>query len=231
MEKNRIRQVKMGNNSRMTYSRQKDVLEMPNLIEVQTNSYKWFLEEGLKEVFRDISDGAVGEFVIAKESVSDNAYFDPETGYIVIGADALENGINVARKGVQSWFQSALHEAAHGTEKTVAWFALNNQLRGLEGGKVYNEMLKQLGNRGYFNGKAADIRAEVEKIIRKVERGEALTDKQTALANVIASEGTSIMAELALGNEHFARELLDADASIVEKLLNRIAEVKEALAP
>ena len=55
MEKNRIRQVKMGNNSRMTYSRQKDVLEMPNLIEVQTNSYKWFLEEGLKEVFRDIS--------------------------------------------------------------------------------------------------------------------------------------------------------------------------------
>ena len=38
------------------------------------------------------------------------------------------------------------------------------------------------------------------------------------------------MAELALGNEHFARELLDADASIVEKLLNRIAEVKEALA-
>ena len=182
------------------------------------------------EVFRDISGGAVGEFVIAKESVSDNAYFDPETGYIVIGADALENGINVARKGVQSWFQTALHEAAHGTEKTVAWFALNNQLRGLEGGKVYNEMLKQLGNRGYFNGKAADIRAEVEKIIRKVERGEALTDKQTALANVIASEGTSIMAELALGNEHFARELLDADASIVEKLLNRIAEVKEALA-
>ena len=55
MEKNRIRQVKMGNNHRMSFSRQKDVLEMPNLIEVQTNSYKWFLDEGLKEVFRDIS--------------------------------------------------------------------------------------------------------------------------------------------------------------------------------
>ncbi|TCK93406.1 DNA-directed RNA polymerase subunit beta [Natranaerovirga hydrolytica] len=39
----------------MTYSRQKEVLEMPNLIEVQKNSYKWFLEEGLKEVFEDIS--------------------------------------------------------------------------------------------------------------------------------------------------------------------------------
>ncbi|MCI8308046.1 MAG: DNA-directed RNA polymerase subunit beta [Lachnospiraceae bacterium] len=55
MEKNRIRQVKMGSNYRMSFSRQKDVLEMPNLIEVQTNSYKWFLNEGLKEVFRDIS--------------------------------------------------------------------------------------------------------------------------------------------------------------------------------
>ena len=182
------------------------------------------------EVFRDISDGAVGEFVIAKESVSDNAYFDPETGYTVIGADALENGINVARKGVQSWFQTALHEVAHGGEGTDSHVKLSAILRHIGGGKYYTEMLKQLGSRGYWNGKASDIRTEVEKIIRKVERGEALTDKQTALANVIASEGTSIMAELALGNEHFARELLDADASIVEKLLNRIAEVKEALA-
>lgn len=182
------------------------------------------------EVFRDISDGAVGEFVIAKESVSDNAYFDPETGYTVIGADALENGINVARKGVQSWFQTAIHEATHGTEKTVAWFALSNQLRGLEGGKVYNEMLKQLGNRGYFNGKAADIRAEVEKIARKLERGEALTDKQTAFAEDFMSESVAIMAEQALGNAHFARELLDADASVVEKLLHKIEDVKEALA-
>ena len=55
MEKNRIRPVKLGNNVRMSYSRRKEVLDMPNLIEVQTNSYKWFLEEGLKEVFKDIS--------------------------------------------------------------------------------------------------------------------------------------------------------------------------------
>jgi DNA-directed RNA polymerase subunit beta len=39
----------------MTYSRKKEVLDMPNLIEVQKNSYQWFLHEGLKEVFRDIS--------------------------------------------------------------------------------------------------------------------------------------------------------------------------------
>ena len=55
MEKNRIRPVKIGNGVRMSFSKQKEVLEMPNLIEVQTKSYQWFLEEGLKEVFRDIS--------------------------------------------------------------------------------------------------------------------------------------------------------------------------------
>jgi DNA-directed RNA polymerase subunit beta len=55
MEKNRIRPLKVGNGVRMSFSRQKEVLEMPNLIEVQTDSYKWFLEEGLNEVFRDIS--------------------------------------------------------------------------------------------------------------------------------------------------------------------------------
>ena len=55
MDKNRIRPMKIGNAVRMSYSRQKEVLEMPNLIEVQKNSYQWFLDEGLKEVFEDIS--------------------------------------------------------------------------------------------------------------------------------------------------------------------------------
>ena len=55
MEKNRIRMTAAGRNTRMTYARQKEVLEMPNLIEVQKNSYQWFLDEGLKEVFDDIS--------------------------------------------------------------------------------------------------------------------------------------------------------------------------------
>ena len=55
MEKNRIRPVNTGKGIRMSYSRQKEVLEMPNLIEVQKDSYQWFLKEGLKEVFADIS--------------------------------------------------------------------------------------------------------------------------------------------------------------------------------
>ncbi len=50
-----MRPVKSGKSVRMSFSRQKEVLEMPNLIEIQKDSYQWFLDEGLKEVFDDIS--------------------------------------------------------------------------------------------------------------------------------------------------------------------------------
>ena len=55
MDKNRICPVKVGKGVRMSYSRQKEILEMPNLIEVQKDSYNWFLKKGLHEVFEDIS--------------------------------------------------------------------------------------------------------------------------------------------------------------------------------
>ena len=51
----RIKPVKSGRGIRMSYAKQREVLEMPNLIEVQKNSYQWFLDTGLKEVFDDIS--------------------------------------------------------------------------------------------------------------------------------------------------------------------------------
>ena len=55
MKKYRMRPVKSGRGMRMSFSTEKEVLDMPNLIEVQKDSYHWFLDEGLKEVFRDIS--------------------------------------------------------------------------------------------------------------------------------------------------------------------------------
>ena len=51
----RIKPVKSGRGIRMSYAKQREVLDMPNLIEVQKNSYQWFLDTGLKEVFEDIS--------------------------------------------------------------------------------------------------------------------------------------------------------------------------------
>ena len=50
-----VKPVQLGKNTRMSFARINEVLEMPNLIEVQINSYKWFLEQGLKEVFADMS--------------------------------------------------------------------------------------------------------------------------------------------------------------------------------
>ncbi len=50
-----VKPVRLGNNERMTFSKIKEVIDMPNLIEIQKDSYKWFVEEGLKEVFRDMS--------------------------------------------------------------------------------------------------------------------------------------------------------------------------------
>ena len=54
MERSKMRPVKSGKSVRMSFSKQKEVLEMPNLIEIQKDSYRWFLDDGLKEVFRDI---------------------------------------------------------------------------------------------------------------------------------------------------------------------------------
>ncbi len=50
-----VHPVKLGKNTRMSYGKINEVLEMPNLIEIQKNSYDWFLDEGLKEVFHDVS--------------------------------------------------------------------------------------------------------------------------------------------------------------------------------
>ena len=50
-----VRPVHMGNVVRMSYSKIDEVLDLPNLIDVQKKSYKWFLDEGLREIFKDIS--------------------------------------------------------------------------------------------------------------------------------------------------------------------------------
>ena len=70
MEKNRIHPVKVGKGVRMSFARQKEVLEMPNLIEVQTNSYQWFLDEGLKEVLSLLQANGI-QAAVASSTSSD----------------------------------------------------------------------------------------------------------------------------------------------------------------
>ena len=88
MEKNRIRPVKAGKSMRMSYSRQKEVLEMPNLIEIQRDSYQWFLDEGLKEVFRDVS--AITDYNGTLELTFVGYHFDEEAKYSVAECKARD---------------------------------------------------------------------------------------------------------------------------------------------
>ena len=50
-----VKPLKLGKTTRMSFSKIDEVIKLPNLLEIQKNSYKWFLDEGLKEVFRDVS--------------------------------------------------------------------------------------------------------------------------------------------------------------------------------
>ena len=76
------RPIKVGRKERMTFAKINEVCEMPNLIQIQTESYNWFIEEGLREVFEDISpikdyaDNLVLEFI--DYSISDNAKYEQE---------------------------------------------------------------------------------------------------------------------------------------------------------
>ena len=67
----KVKPIQLGKTERMTFSQIDEVVEMPNLIEVQKNSYKWFLERGLKEVFRDIStiEDYTGNLVLLSSTV------------------------------------------------------------------------------------------------------------------------------------------------------------------
>ena len=74
--------IKIGRKTRMSYSKIKEVAPMPNLIDIQTASYDWFMREGLKEVFEDISpikdyaDNLVLEFI--DYSISDAPKYDQQ---------------------------------------------------------------------------------------------------------------------------------------------------------
>lgn len=50
-----VKPVQLGSTTRMSFSKINEVLDMPNLIEVQKNSYQWFLDQGLREVFQDVA--------------------------------------------------------------------------------------------------------------------------------------------------------------------------------
>ena len=178
--------------------------------------------------FSDLSRGALGQFVIADESVENDAYYDPETGYIVLGKDVLEREDGVKKSVSRAWFAAALHEVTHGVDNTVSGVFMEAALGTLENGKHYSRVFKELSNRGYLEGKASDIRRRIERYMEKQAKGQALTEKESAELNVFHSECAPLIAERVLNNEHFLRELIAEDASLVERLLGKLADLRES---
>ncbi len=194
-------------------------------------------KEGLKnlrdvkrvmDVFYDVSGGAVGNFVVAKESVADNAYYDGETGYIVIGADALEKGHSVAGTAEQSWFETTIHEALHGVEGTETFVKLVQQM-----GKVTFRpaLLEKLNSRGYI-GEFGDTWQQINDRIRELTEKDPATMTAEELEELadFKSEYAALMAEEVLGTRHFARRLLSADAGLFERILGGVQDVIAKLA-
>ena len=178
--------------------------------------------------FSDLSRGALGQFVIADESVENDAYYDPETGYIVLDKDVLEREDGVKKSVSRAWFAATLHEVTHGVDKTVSGVFMEAALGTLEDGKHYSRVFKELSNRGYLPGKASDIRKRIERYMEKQAKGQALTEKESAELNVFHSECAPLIAERVLNNEHFLRELIAEDASLVERLLGKMADLRES---
>ncbi|OON94531.1 MAG: DNA-directed RNA polymerase subunit beta [Candidatus Epulonipiscioides saccharophilum] len=92
MQKSKINPIETGKQVRMSYALSNEIFEIPNLIEIQTDSYKWFLEEGLAEVFRDISPIVDFNGNLMLEFI--NFSLDPHSKYTV--EEAKEKDVNYA---------------------------------------------------------------------------------------------------------------------------------------
>ncbi|WP_010168164.1 DNA-directed RNA polymerase subunit beta [Candidatus Epulonipiscium viviparus] len=92
MQKSKINPIEMGKQVRMSYALSNEIFEIPNLIEIQTDSYKWFLEEGLDEVFKDISPIVDFNGNLMLEFI--NFSLDPHSKYTV--EEAKEKDVNYA---------------------------------------------------------------------------------------------------------------------------------------
>ena len=91
-----VKPVKLGANERMTFSKINEVIDMPNLIEIQKDSYKWFVEEGLKEVFRDMS--AITDYSGKAEVYLLDYTLEPEPKITIPEAKRKSSNYSVALK-------------------------------------------------------------------------------------------------------------------------------------
>ncbi|MBE6585072.1 MAG: hypothetical protein E7645_00935 [Ruminococcaceae bacterium] len=170
----------------------------------------------------DVASGNKLDYVLAEGMADKNAYFDPDTGVVVIGADTLTADAEGA--AIKAWGQALVHEVTHTTEGTMGNAALAAQLSSIMGDDA---LYAELSRRGYFKGSAEEVKAHLESITGKVT-GE-LTESEIEDLETFVSEGTAIMAEKILGDGHFIRRLVTEQGRVAEKVLVKLTELKESL--
>ena len=112
MENNRIHPQRYGSRVRASFAKEKEVLNMPNLIEVQKDSYRSFLEEGLKEVFEDISpitdfSGNLSLEFIGFDLKEVYSFSLADDCVLLMPADLANPVENAACKDLQAWYDAA----------------------------------------------------------------------------------------------------------------------------
>lgn len=213
--------------------------------------------DDFKKAFGKIANKSEGylKFIVSNPMESNNAYFDPNTGVIVIGADQFgkgTSGVETANAIITSdmWQSSLIHEVRHSTEGTKAGAKLNEKLfTGVnsEGVSLLEESIDSYAGRYLkerFGGdvdKASKYVVDLFKRIseatsekpKSVSVNDFLTDKGFTKQEVAdyfeaQSEISAIAAENVLGNEEFIKKLIRDETNLAQKLLNRIADMGEA---
>ncbi len=172
----------------------------------------------------DVASGNKLDYVLAEGMADKNAYFDPQTGVVVIGADTLTADAEGA--AIKAWGQALVHEVTHTTEGTMGNAALAAQLSSIMGDDA---LYGELSRRGYFKGSAEETKVFLEAIMEKVEQGGELTAEEADARELFFTEAPALMAEKLLGDGHFIRRLVVEQGSVAEKILVKLTELKESL--
>lgn len=172
----------------------------------------------------DVASGNKLDYVLAEGMADKNAFFDPQTGVVVIGADTLTADADGA--AIKAWGQALVHEVTHTTEGTIGNAALAAQLSSIIGDDA---LYGELSRREYFKGNAEEVKTFLEPIMEKVKRGTELTAEEAKARDLFLSETPALMAEKILGDGHFIRRLVTEQGSVAEKVLARLTELKESL--
>ncbi|MBO5355705.1 MAG: hypothetical protein J6B09_06535, partial [Clostridia bacterium] len=189
-------------------------------------------------VFQESMD-AIGELnggktrYVVVQGLDGNASFDPDSGVIAINADQFSNGegaLVAVKSAVQSelWQGALVHETAHSTEGTTSHAALADHL--ISDDTVYGQAVSDFIERGYFGVDADAATDKLNALLKKSKNGDTLTEQEKSDLDTAVTEIVAIATENVLGNAAFIKRLVKGEPSVAEKILNKIVQIRDAVA-